>query len=248
MAAFVIAHAAFGGGWEWREVASILRERGHDVYTPSLTGHGDRVHLASPDVGLETHIQDIANVVLYEDLHQTVLASQSYGGMVITGVASRVPERIAHLIYMNALVPENGQSAFDLLPVSLRERFIAEARASGEGWRIPPPSTDDDPELSGFERGRSVPSFLRMFEERLDLPAELAPHIRRTYIWSREEQAGVSGVPEIMKPFAENAERDPAWQLRMINSIPSAFVRDPKIIAELFDEAAGSRDSLLGGG
>ena len=116
MATFVIVHGAFGGGWEWREVAALLRARGHDVFTPSLTGFGERVHLATPETGLETHIQDILNVLRYEDLHRVVLACQSYGGMVVTGVADRVPERLAHLVYLNALVPEDGQSAFDLLP------------------------------------------------------------------------------------------------------------------------------------
>src|SRR5262245_10155843 len=87
MATFVIVHGAFGGGWEWRGVATLLRARGHEVFRPSLTGYGERAHLATPEVGLETHIQDIVNVLRYEDLADVMLATQSYGGMVGTGVA-----------------------------------------------------------------------------------------------------------------------------------------------------------------
>ena len=157
MATFVIVHGAFGGGWQWREVAALLRARGHDVFTPSLTGHGERVHLATPETGLETHIQDILNVLRYEDLHRVVLACQSYGGMVVTGVADRMPERLAHLVYLNALVPEDGQAAFDLLPPAMRQRFEEAARTAGEGWRIPVPPLEDDPRIAAFARGRHVP-------------------------------------------------------------------------------------------
>ena len=93
-----LVHGAFGGGWQWREVAALLRARSHDVFTPSRTGHAERVHLATPATGLETHIQDILNGLRYEDLHRVVLGCQSYGGMVVTVVADRMPERLAHLV------------------------------------------------------------------------------------------------------------------------------------------------------
>jgi pimeloyl-ACP methyl ester carboxylesterase len=238
MANIVIVHAAFGGGWEWREVASLLRAREHMVFTPSLTGHGERVHLANPEAGLDTHIQDIVNVVRYEDLFEVVLACQSYGGMVVTGVADRIPERIAHLVYLNALVPHDGQSAFDLLPAALRERFEDAAVKSGDGWLVPAPSSEDDPQIAAFERGRTVGSPLRMFADPIRLSPIATDRIRRTYIWSTEDQAGVSGIPEIMRPFAERARDDPSWRFHQIASIPSAFIRAPALIAELFDEAA----------
>lgn len=238
MASIVIVHAAFGGGWEWREVASLLRARGHDVFTPSLTGHGERVHLATADTGLDTHIQDIVNVVRYEDLQRVVLASQSYGGMVITGVADRIPERIAHLVYMNALVPENGQSAFDLLLAALRTRFEDDARGAGDGWLVPAPSSGDDAQIAAFERGRAAPSPLRMLLEPIRLDSRGDARIQRTYIWSTDELPGLSGIPEIMRPFAERAKNEPAWRFHQVRSIPSAHIRAPETIAELFDEAA----------
>jgi pimeloyl-ACP methyl ester carboxylesterase len=96
----VIVHGAWGGSWAFRRVDSLLRERGHNVYRPSLTGLGERVHLATPDVGLSTHINDVVNMILFEDLRDITLIGHSYGGMVITGVADRVPDRIRRLIYL----------------------------------------------------------------------------------------------------------------------------------------------------
>jgi pimeloyl-ACP methyl ester carboxylesterase len=107
---YVFVHGTWGGGWAWKEVDSLLTADGSVVYRPTLTGQGERVHLASDDVGLQTHILDIVNTILYEDLHDIILVGHSYGGMVIAGVADSVPDRIKKLIYLDALVPENGES------------------------------------------------------------------------------------------------------------------------------------------
>jgi pimeloyl-ACP methyl ester carboxylesterase len=239
MATIVIVHGAFGGGWEWRTVAARLRARGHDVFTPSLTGFGERVHLATPETSLETHLQDILNLLRYEDLHQVVLTGQSYGGMVITGVADRMPERLAHLVYLNALVPKDGQSVFNLTPPAFRQRFEAAARTAGAGWRIPVPAFEDDPQIAAFARGRYVPTPLRPFTE----PIRLGPApggLRRTYIWCTEDQEGLSGVADLMRPFAERAQRDPRWRFHVLNAIPDAYIQMPERVADLFDEAARS--------
>ena len=108
---YVIVHGAWGGGWAFREVDDLLTAHGHKVYRPTLTGQGERVHLATLDVGLDTHITDVVNTVLFEELNDIVLIGHSYGGMVVTGVADQIPERILHLIYLDALVPEDGESA-----------------------------------------------------------------------------------------------------------------------------------------
>jgi pimeloyl-ACP methyl ester carboxylesterase len=239
MATIVIVHGAFGGGWEWRTVAARLRARGHDVFTPSLTGFGERVHLATPETSLETHLQDILNLLRYEDLHQVVLTGQSYGGMVITGVADRMPERLAHLVYLNALVPKDGQSVFNLTPPAFRQRFEAAARTAGAGWRIPVPAFEDDPQIAAFARRRYVPTPLRPFTE----PIRLGPApggLRRTYIWCTEDQEGLSGVADLMRPFAERAQRDPRWRFHVLNAIPDAYIQMPERVADLFDEAARS--------
>ena len=115
MNTFVIVHGAWAGGWFFQETARFLRAAGHEVYTPTLTGIGERVHLGHPDIDLDTHIQDIVNVLEYEDLEDVSLVGYSYGGMVVTGVAERVPERIKQLIYLDAFVPVDGQSLADIM-------------------------------------------------------------------------------------------------------------------------------------
>jgi pimeloyl-ACP methyl ester carboxylesterase len=107
---FVIVHGAWGGGWAWQKVDRMLRARGHEVYRPTLSGLGERVHLAGTAIGLDTHIDDVVNVLIYEDLRDVVLVGHSYGGMVITGVADRAPDRIRRMVYLDAFVPNDGES------------------------------------------------------------------------------------------------------------------------------------------
>jgi len=139
MATYVFVAGGGWGGFIWRAVASRLREQGHDVFTPTLTGVGERVHLASPQIDLEIHVQDILGVLEYEDLHEVILVGHSYGGLVITGVAERVPERLAQLVYLDGLVPQDGQSGWDVTDPALRARIEQRVRASGDGWRLLPP-------------------------------------------------------------------------------------------------------------
>jgi len=113
-ATFVIVHGATAGAWEWKKVGENLLADGHTVYRVTLTGLGEREHLNSPDIDLNTHIMDVVNTILYEDLHDVILVGHSYGGMVITGVMNRVPDRIRHVIFLDAAVPDNGQSLYDL--------------------------------------------------------------------------------------------------------------------------------------
>ena len=111
---YVIVHGAWGGSWAFKKVDSLLTEKGCIIYRPSLTGLGERVHLASLDIGLSTHIMDVVNMILYEDLHDVILVGHSYGGMVITGVADSIPDRIKKLFYLDAFVPENGESKLSI--------------------------------------------------------------------------------------------------------------------------------------
>src|SRR5262245_57972027 len=111
----VIVHGAWGGGWAFKNVEALLRQKGFDVYRPQLTGQGDRVHLARPDIGLNTHIDDVVNTILYENLRDIVLVGHSYGGMVISGVADRVPDRVKRLVYLDAMVPNDGDSVITLM-------------------------------------------------------------------------------------------------------------------------------------
>ena len=135
---FLVCHGAWSAGWAWKKVHPLMQAAGHRLVTPSYTGLGERSHLAHPAVDLEAHIQDMLNVIKYEDLRDIVLIGHSYGGMVATGVADRAAERIARLIYLDAFVPEDGQSLFDLLPASAgcaSRRHHARPHAS---WRSRP--------------------------------------------------------------------------------------------------------------
>ena len=107
---YVFVHGAWGGGWDWRHEDDLLTADGNKVFRASLTGQGERVHLASTNIDLDTHIQDVVNVILWENLHDVILVGHSYGGMVVTGVVDRVPDRIKRVVYVDAMLPENGEN------------------------------------------------------------------------------------------------------------------------------------------
>lgn len=138
MSTFVLVHGAWHGSWCWKRVRSALQARGHAVFTPTLTGVGERSHLLSKEVDLETHIADVANLIRWEEMRDIVLCGHSYAGCLISAVADRMPDRIAALVYLDAFVPANGQSLHDTLPAEVRDAQVAAARQSGEGWKVPP--------------------------------------------------------------------------------------------------------------
>ncbi len=133
MSVYVLVHGAWHGSWCWKRVRRSLQARGHEVFTPSLTGVADRSHLLSPQVNLETHINDVLNLILWEELSDVVLCGHSYGGAVISGVADRIPDRVGALVYLDAFVLQNGQSLQDVLPAGQR---------LGEDWKVPPISAE----------------------------------------------------------------------------------------------------------
>jgi pimeloyl-ACP methyl ester carboxylesterase len=138
MATFVLVHGSMHGGWCWKRVVPLLRAAGHEVVTPTLTGLGERVHLAHPGIDLDTHIQDVLGILEYEDLDRVVLVGHSYGAMVITGVADRVPERIAHLVYLDGPIAGEGQALLDFYPPDEQAARRTRVDAEGEGWQLPP--------------------------------------------------------------------------------------------------------------
>lgn len=138
MSTYVLVHGAWHGSWCWRRVRRALQMQGHEVFTPTLTGIGERSHLLSPQVNLDTHIDDVANLIQWEELSDVVLCGHSYGGCVISGVADRLPERIRALVYLDAFVLQNGQSLHDTLPPYQRDLQLEGARHVGGGWKVPP--------------------------------------------------------------------------------------------------------------
>ena len=173
----VIVHGAWGGAWAFRKVDALLREKGFNVYRPQLTGLGERVHLSRPDIGLSTHIEDVVNTILFEDLHNIILVGHSYGGMVITGVADRLPDRISKLVYIDAFVPNDGESVMSLvgkhdewLKSMIKADYIVPA------WVKP----DQQPP-------KDVPQPLKTFTEKISLKNDAARKIPATYILTVEK-------------------------------------------------------------
>ena len=174
---FVLVHGGWHGGWCWKKVVPLLRAAGHEVFTPTLTGLGERSHLLTPDVGLETHVQDIVAVLEYEDLNQVHLIGHSYGGMVITGVASRAAQRIAQLIYLDAFLPEAGKALRDYAP----------SFPAPDGWRVPLPfppqalGVTDEQDIAWMS-SRLGDHPLRTLTEPVDISANALRELRQTYI------------------------------------------------------------------
>ncbi|WP_318199700.1 alpha/beta hydrolase family protein [Streptomyces sp. SCL15-4] len=137
MSTFLLVHGAWHSGRCWERVVPLLESAGHRVLAPSLTGYGDKAHLAGPEVGLDTHVGDVVGLIREAGLTEVVLVGHSYAGLVVSGAANEVPERIAHLVYLDAMVPEHGESAVDVMPVT--RQLIDLAAGSGGGWRVPPP-------------------------------------------------------------------------------------------------------------
>jgi len=136
MATFVLIHGAFQGAWAYTKLASLLRNAGHVVYTPTLTGAGERSHLVGQKINLDTHIQDVLNVFEFNDIHDAILCGHSYGGMVITGVANLISSRIRSLCYIDAYVPSAGQSLMDITGPETALAFLSQAADTGD--MIPP--------------------------------------------------------------------------------------------------------------
>jgi pimeloyl-ACP methyl ester carboxylesterase len=137
MTTYVLVHGAWHGGWCWERVARALTARGDEVYTPTLTGLGERAHLLTRDVGLETHVRDVIELIEHEGLRGVVLVGHSYAGIVVTAVADRVSDRIARLMYLDAVVPRDGEGLYDRSSERVRLLFEEAANTSGEGWLLP---------------------------------------------------------------------------------------------------------------
>lgn len=172
MATFVLVPGFWLGAWAWEGVTRLLRGGGHDVHPVTLTGLGDRAHLANPQIDLETHINDVVNVIEYADLHDVVLVGHSGGGLAVAGAADRIPRRIVRAVYVDSGPLPDGMAQIDTNPPAARKRIEEQVATEGEGWRIPVPAWDDpsaDPvNLAGLGltelatmRSRAVPQPLR---------------------------------------------------------------------------------------
>lgn len=185
MGTFVLVHGSFSGGWKWKKVVPFLTEHGHAVYTPTLTGLGERSHLASPDVGLEMHITDIVNVLRFNDLSNIILVGHSWGGMVITGVVEHMSERISQLVYVDAFVPEDGESVFSISPTA-RQRWEAQTTNGMTSPHNPSYWNITDPGDRAWLESHMVPMPIKGHRDPIHLPNNHAAEKLRTYVWCTE--------------------------------------------------------------
>jgi pimeloyl-ACP methyl ester carboxylesterase len=211
---FVLIHGAWGGGWNYQRVAEALRVRGHVVYAPSLTGCGERAHLLSGAVNLSTHIQDVINLFKYESIERAVLAGHSYGGMVITGAADRIPEKISALVYLDAFLPEAGQSLWDINIPANTARYVASAGDAG-GYAIPSPPASfwnlNANDVPLYEK-LTGPHPLAALTERLRLSGGHISIKKRIYVHATD-----LGRPSPFQPFYEKCKADPAWETHALH-------------------------------
>ena len=194
MKTYLLVHGAWHGAWCWRRIDEPLRRAGHVVHAPTLTGLADRSHLLSRDVSLATHLDDVANLIRWHDLDDVVLGGHSYGGMVITGVADRVPERIRALVYVDAFVPESGLSALDQVPAERRAMFEARIRDEGQGWFSPPMAAQrmgvNDPGDAAWVDARCTPMPARCMTEKIRLTGAWRGVKRKIHVLAGANPAG----------------------------------------------------------
>ena len=238
MTTYVLVHGGWHGGWCWKRVTPYLRDSGHTVYTPTLTGLGERSHLASPETNLSTHIQDILNVLMYEDLTDVVLVGHSYSGMVIAGVADRVPERVTRLVYLDAFVPEDGQSLRDILRPPHGDGVNLEAHLL-DGWRLPYPFLERPFGITSevdkhWVLDKITPQPINTVLEPIRFTNGGAPTIPRTYIYLRSPGGQPADTEFVW--FAERARTQPGWTYHELVSGHDAMIIMPEAVAALLLE------------
>ena len=229
MATFVLVHGAWAGAHGFRHVRRRLQGAGHEVFTPSLTGIGERVHLTSPQVGLGTHVQDVVNQVLYEDLDAIVLLGFSYGGLVVTASLEHIAERVRHLVYLDVFLPGDGDSL-----ASLAGHPEPRAIAIGDEWLVPPvPRAYDDEDEAAFMVPRRVSHPAASFSEpvRLARPLEEYP-FARTYIRAAADAPGAPAAAAF-DAAARHARSSDAWNYREIATNHMVASNRPAELSEL---------------
>ena len=228
---YVIVHGATAGGWEWKKTGKFLTDDGHTVYRVTLTGLGERVHLSTTEVNLDTHINDVVNLILFEDLHDVVLTGHSYGGMVITGVMDRIPERIRHVVFLDAAVPDDGMSLFDLFGGPRPNSNIVDGMMQVP-WVKP-----------NTRAPHNTPQSVKTFTQPVSYKNPLAKALPVTY---------VAFVPAD-KSAKERAATDQSWQRAeargwTIRTFPGHHVaqqEDPRGVATLLENAVSDQNRPL---
>ena len=228
---YVLVPGACQGGWVWKKVRSSLQRRGGEVFTPTLTGLGDRSHLLSPSINLDTHIDDVVNLIRWEGLNNVVLCGHSYGGCVITGVAERMPERLRSLVYLDAVVLQDGQSTLDAVAPEHRKKILEIAKKHGDGWKMPPPpdaALDVNEQDRAWFAAQVTPHPLATFQQKLRVT-----HASRQIRDIRYILAGKSLLTHLNRPYADLA-RSLGWRTITIDCGHEVMLDEPEeLVAEL---------------
>ena len=228
MATFLIAHGAWSAGWAWKKMRPLMAQAGHDLWTPTYTGLGERRHLSAADIDLQTHVDDILGVLETEDLRNVILVGHSYGGMVATGVAALVPERIRKLVYLDAFVPRDGESLAALTGGEAAMR----QRASSE-WLIPPREMppDTEPADVAWARPRRVAQPIWTFLNPVSLP-DGEPAMPRAYIYCTRPDAG-----DGFRRFADRAKAE-RWEIFDIDASHNPHITAPHALMAILETIA----------
>jgi pimeloyl-ACP methyl ester carboxylesterase len=255
MATFVLVHPAWAGGWSWKKLVPLLRAAGHEVRTPTLTGLGERSHLLDRGVDLHTHVEDVVGVLTFEDLEHVVLVGSSSSGMVVTAVAERTPERLAELVYLDAFVPADGQSLFDLLEPDRQAVFRGLVETEGDGWLVPRTARQPWVEIAPALWQITDPADIAWMVPRLratpfahfTTPVRLldpaARVLPRTYIRCLRKPHPA------FDRFAGAAAASPGWRSRELDCGHLPYISCPEALAglllELVSEDVVSEDAVV---
>lgn len=228
---YVLVHGAFHGAWCWRAVIAGLRAEGHEVHAPTLTGLGERAHLIGCDPSLETFVEDVLGLLRWEDLRDVVLVGHSFAGSVISAVADRAPDRLRHLVYLDAMLLEAGKAATDTIPAELLEKYTRLARETSGGLTIPPNEPEyygiTDPEAAAWLRARMTPHPFRTYADRLTLRNPLGNGVAATYV------ACANPYFPTTAPSRERARRMAGWAYCEIDTAHNAMMLDPAGLTRL---------------
>ena len=235
MSTFVLVHGAWHGSWCWKRVRSSLQAQGHEVFTPTLTGVGERSHLLAREIDLETHILDVLNLIRWEELSNVVLCGHSYGGAVVTGVADRIPERIRALVYLDAFVPADNETVLQHVPAAQREQMLEHTRNLGEGWKVPPIPAEvfnvNEQDRAWMNRQCTFHP-LGTFQQRLSLSGGVSKIGKIVYIRASGFQEGSP-----FSPFEEKARAAGWTMLKMACGHDVMLDQPQQLTAALLDVA-----------
>lgn len=229
-ATFVLVHGAWCDQSIWAPLAQILRTRGHRVLTPTLSGVGRRAHLMRPGIGIADHVEDVVQEIVFEEVRDAVLVGHSYGGMVIAGVADRIPERIASIVYLDAFLPEDGQAIVDfgVSPPMVEMQLAARDRGDHE---MPFPAAFAEAfQIPAEELWRFTPHPLACFVEPIRLTGAHDTIPKKTFVWA-------TGMTDGFKEFHDRVAADPAWRTVTVPTNHVVQLEAPEETAEILEQA-----------